>query len=143
MSPEQRQSIIKEGIIHLMFCIRLYNIQLEEGRYFLHEHPWTAWSWKLPAMEALMSHPQVKCGKGNMCRHGLIIKDSQGDALALKATGWLTNSGYILEELAKQCTNNGGPDDHRHACLQNGRVASAAIYPEKLCYAILRGCANN
>ena len=112
---------------------------MSEGRYFLHEHPWSAWSWKLPAMKSLMSTPGVKCGKGHMCSHGMQVEDRHGKALALKPTGWLTNSEFILPELAKLCTNKGLPSDHRHADLQHGRAAQAAIYPEKLCYAILRG----
>ena len=39
----------------------------------------------------------------------------------------------------KRCSNSGGADDHEHASLQSGRAAQAAIYPERLCYAILKG----
>jgi len=86
-------------------------------------------------MIALMERSGVKLGKGHMCRQGMYVKEPNGSAkLALKATGWLTNSQYILEEMAQLCT--GG---HDHASLQNGRAAQSAIYPEKLCYSILRG----
>ena len=98
--------------------------------YFLHEHPWGAWSWQLPAMRTLMNRDGVNIGKGNMCRQGMFIKCKEGEALALKATGWLTNSSYILPEFAKLCTNNGSIHDHKHASLENGRAAQAAVYPE-------------
>ena len=125
--------------MHLLFSIELYKIQLRGGRYFVHEHPWPAWSWQLPAMTELMKWPGVRLGKGNMCRHGMMIDTPEGRQLALKATGFLTNLKYILESLAKTCTNNGGPNDHKHASLQQSRSAHAAIYLEKLCFAILRG----
>ena len=133
MNPETRQAIIREGFVHLSFCIQLYNNKLDAGRYFVHEHPWGAWSWKLPNMIALMERDGVKLGKGHLCQQGMFVKEPNGDAkLALKATGWLTNSPYILLEMAKLCT--GG---HDHASLQNGRAAQAAVYPEKHCYSIL------
>ena len=93
----------------------------------------------MPEMMDLMSTPGVFKGKGHMCQHGMWIDTPQGKKLALKATGFLTNSPYILENLPKTCTNTGGPGDHPHASLENGRAAQAAIYPEKLCHAILKG----
>ena len=76
-----------------------------------------------------------------MCRHGMRVRVVDGeDSLVYKPTGWLSNSSIVLEELSKQCTNvPGNPNNHQHANLQNGRAKSAAIYPEGLCYAILRG----
>ena len=74
-------------------------------------------------MTELMKWPGVQLGKGNMCQHGMAIDTPEGRLLALKTTGFLTNSKYILECLAKTCSNNGGPDDHKHACLQQSRSA--------------------
>ena len=69
----------------------------------------------MPSMQSLLHEPSVKCGKGNMCAHGMWIDTKDGKQLALKATGWMTNSEYVLPELTKLCTNNGGPKDHAHA----------------------------
>ena len=68
-----------------------------------------------------------------------MLTPPQGKKLALKATGFLSNSKHIIGNLAKLCTNNGGPGDHEHACLQHDRARSAAVYSDKLCYAILKG----
>ena len=91
-----------------------------------------------------MRTPGVRTVRGNMCAQGMFIRDSQGLALALKATGWCSNSEHILRELNKQCSNNSKPEHqhHRHACLQNGKAKHAAIYPEQLCFSILRGLRN-
>ena len=86
-------------------------------------------------MQQLMEHPGVSRVRGDMCRHDMRISGPHGDeGLARKPTGWLSNSPIILEELNVQCTN-----DHKHASLENGRANQAAMYPEKLCYAVLRG----
>ena len=121
------------------FCIELYKLQMKEGRFFLHEHPLSAWAWKLDSVRELRENPSVYRVRGDMCRFNMIINDAQGPALACKPTGWMSNSKYILSELNKLCTNSEGNNPHRHADLQSGRAARAAIYPEKLCLSILKG----
>ena len=71
----------------------------------------------------------------------MVIRDPSGTAPVYKPTGWMSNSPYILEELNQQCINNKLPPDqrHRHASLEHGRARQAQVYPEQLCYSILRG----
>ena len=38
---------------YVRFCVNVANHQLENNRYFLHEHPWLATSWFLPEMNKL------------------------------------------------------------------------------------------
>jgi hypothetical protein len=139
MHPDKVRQIVEDGMMHLRFCIELYRIQLDAGRFFLHEHPWSASSWRTAEMQELLQDPRVTKVRGNMCRYNMKITDSDGTALVCKKTGWISNSKLILEELNLQCTNTGGPNDHRHADLQNGRAKLAQVYPEKLCLAILKG----
>ena len=42
------------------FCIQMYDKQVNEHMYLLHEHPWSAWSWQLPAMRILMERGGVQ-----------------------------------------------------------------------------------
>ena len=42
------------------FVCELYEEQVGEGRYFLHEHPDGALSWKDPQVVALMQHHRIK-----------------------------------------------------------------------------------
>ena len=139
MSPDKVKEITREGLIHVLFCVKLYQHQIDEGRYFLHKHPWSAWSWRLPQVIKLMRSPGVYVGKGHMCQQGMWIEDREGKALAYQPTGWMTNSNYIISEMAIQCKNDGSQSDHRHADLKGGRAARAAVYPDKLCYSILKG----
>ena len=141
MNPREVQEKITEAITHLN-CLKLYRIQIEGNRYFLHEHPWGAWSWKTDGIRAVLQDPSVKAVKGHMCAQGMYITDSSGERRRVfKPTGWMSNSPFILEELSKQCTNlaENPKHYHKHADLQNGRAAKAAVYPEQLCFSILRG----
>ena len=47
MDPIKRHKAIENEILHLNFCCALYKIQIEEGRYFLHDHPQSASSWNV------------------------------------------------------------------------------------------------
>ena len=95
MKPEVVRGMIREGIKHVLFCVKLYRKQMSAGRYFLHEHPWGAWSWSLPEVRKLRDEPTVKLAKGNMCAQGTKLRDSLGEAPVLKATGWLSNCDFI------------------------------------------------
>ena len=86
-------------------------------------------------MGELLAMPGVNVVKGHMCAQGMLAKDERGVAPVLKPTGWASNSPHILYEMNAQCTN-----DHRHVHLQGGnRSVNSSIYPEQLCYSILRG----
>jgi hypothetical protein len=55
--------------------------------------------------------------------------------LVKKPTGWMTNAPLVAKELAKKCYKS----HDKHVRLEGGRAAKAAIYPEGLVVAILRG----
>jgi hypothetical protein len=44
----------EKAIKHVEFCTALYKYQVQQGRHFLHEHPWTARSWKLECVDELL-----------------------------------------------------------------------------------------
>ena len=107
MDPEKRNRIIEEGRRHLRFCMMLYKIQIENGMYFLHEHPYSATSWKEPVVQEVMGIPGVKVVKGDMCAFGMWQEDEQGQALIMKPTGFMTNARMIAEELNETCQITG------------------------------------
>ena len=47
-----------EAVEHMRFVIQLYREQLDNGRYFLHEHPANATSWRLDFVEELLNAPR-------------------------------------------------------------------------------------
>ena len=78
--------------MHLEFCSKLYQMQIREGRYFLHEHPMTAESWKEPCIAAIENSPLVFKVRTDMCSFGMTSRDENGEGPVLKPTSFLTNS---------------------------------------------------
>ena len=64
----------RRGKMHLRFVLSLYTLQLREGRYFLHEHPAYATSWRDHMMERLPKRSDVDTRIGHQCRGGLFVK---------------------------------------------------------------------
>ena len=72
-----------------------------------------------------------------MCCFGMYQDTPGGPALVKKPTGFMTNAKGISTELGVQC--EGG---HRHIQLLNGRARRAEVYPDELCWKILKGLIN-
>ena len=110
---------------------------MDVGNSFLHEHPWTARSWELDAMENHMKDPRVKKTKTHMCQFGMTSRRggvSSEEGPVTKPTGFASNSFEILRELSRVCSD----PNHDHVPLMGGRAAAAAIYPTKLCEAVCK-----
>ncbi len=80
MSEEDVKRRMKEARVHLKFCIEVYKYQTEHSRYFLHEHPSAARSWKEPAMQKLMKMQDAILTKADQCQYGLIVEDMKGQS---------------------------------------------------------------
>ena len=61
----------RKAIAHVEFCCSLYWHQIQQGRHFLHEPPWSARSWRLPCVAKLMDHPTVEVVEGHMCQFNM------------------------------------------------------------------------
>eukprot|EP00973_Karenia_brevis_P087828 12182981-Karenia_brevis.AAC.1 len=59
MGKEEVDRRWQEAVRHMEFCAYVYQFQHRNNRYFLHEHPHGATSWKLPAMQQLLNLPGV------------------------------------------------------------------------------------
>ena len=135
MDPAKVSAYLQEGRTHLNFVIKLYNIQLDEGRHFLHEHPDQATSWSEPGMIKLMEHHRTVNVTSDQCEYGLLTPGPNGQPTpAKKPTKWLTSSHQMAARLSKRC--QGG---HPHQPLLSGRAKDAAFYPVKLITEMLRG----
>ena len=117
---------------------------MEEGRYFLHEHPSTASSWSEREMLLLAASPSVKIAQCKMCRFGMEAKDEIGTGLVSKPTKFMTNSNMMFNKMNIKCKNSGLPEGekHRHVHLISGRARQAQIYPKALCRAVCEGIAD-
>ena len=70
MDPAKLREIIAQCMTHLKFVCRLYQMQIDGGRWFLHEHPWGAWSWQVDCVQDLLKQTGVAVVEGHMCPHG-------------------------------------------------------------------------
>ena len=132
----------EKGERHLHACIRMYHKQIDAGRHFLHEHPWSTDSWYYPEVKALSEKQGVYLVKGPTCKWEMQAEDPQGlqgKGYVRKETGWLTNSAALAESLAEQCSNETGDLWHRYVHLVGGIARGAAVYPPKLVKAGLQG----
>lgn len=132
-SDEENAAIEEEGKTHLHNAVDGYLEQHQNGRFFLHEHPANASSWKDEKIVKLQSLDGVFTVKGPMCRWEMISEDAQGVGYVKKDTKYITNSEEIAKVLDGCC--NGG---HRHVHLINGRAKFAQKYPPKMVAAVLR-----
>ena len=134
MGPNKYEQMIKNGVDHLRFCIKLYKMQMENGLYFLHEHPAAADSWNDIAVKNLLGDPRVMRVVGDMCTFGMSQDVGGEDRLVRKPTGFMTNANVVAEELGKRC-----PRIHFHIYSLNGRANRAEVYPDELWHRVLIG----
>ena len=115
LNSDQWKAKVREGYLHLYFCLQIYWWQVRRGKYFLHEHPVNAQSWQLPAVQRLKSHPGVELYVGDQCPYhqGVLIKRNGRRCWchALKRTGWLTNMPSLAEPLSRRCANKDLPPE--------------------------------
>ena len=50
---EEYAARLRKAEEHMKFAVKMYRVQLEGGRYFVHEHPAGATSWRLPVIRKL------------------------------------------------------------------------------------------
>ena len=124
--PDEVQRKLVEAKIHLAFCAELYKMQIESGRYYLHEHPTSALSWSESCIQNIINHTDNFVTRIHMCAYEMKIPDKSGNEYVCKPTHFLTNSPIVAARIERKCDKN-----HQHAQLQGSRIKQAAIYPEK------------
>lgn len=139
MPPEVVKARFKFVRKHLEFATYLYKIQIQAGRYLLHEHPESASSWGEKCIRDILNMKGVNTVVGDQCCYGLKAKDDAGVGPAREATGFMTNSPCIALQLKGRCPNRSGYYMHRHVQLQGGKAKAAQVYPPELCKAVCRG----
>ena len=77
MNPDKVKESLAEGRVHLNPVASLYRRQVAKGKYYLHEHPAIALSWKEDVIEALARHPLSLVVTADQCRYGLGIPSAE------------------------------------------------------------------
>ena len=135
MDPKEVERRIQTGLVHLKTISNVYKRQMATGRFFLHEHPRGASSWRMGPIRQLLLRPRVVVTTCHQCQYGLITPTASGHrAHALKPARFMPNSYHMLKRRSKACDGT-----HAHHPLTSGRAADAAFYPTQLLQAILHG----
>ena len=82
VDPEVRNQKLDEGRRHMEFMCEIYKYQVRRKKLFLHEHPWSAKSWKEPCIREVHCLPGVALYKADQCMYGLKTTDAEGAAVA-------------------------------------------------------------
>ena len=144
MAPEQIKRVMDEAHAHLRFMISIYWIQIRAGRHFLHEHPHTATSWSEACIDDILRLPSVGTVVMDQCQFGAEVQSGvhQGQPVK-KPTRWMSNAPALLKALDRRCTGHGGdcsrPGGGTHQWCEGKIAREAAIYPDPLCLAIIKG----
>lgn len=115
---------------------QMYKRHVQEGGWFLHEHPAAATSWSLQEIRQVMDMSGVQVVVGDQCMYGLKTCGSDGCtwARARKSTTFMSDSQEILREVSKRCDRA-----HEHQRLTGSRTGPSGRYPEELCRPICVG----
>ena len=139
MDPQEVEMRLAHGRKQFEFCTKLYDLQWQSGRYFVHEHPAEASSWHEKCIIQFMKKHGVVRVIGDLCQYGLKTTANGVTGPARKRTGFLTNSPCIAQQLNLRCPNKAGWMVHQHITLESGRTKVAQVYPPELCRAICDG----
>jgi hypothetical protein len=120
-----------EGIKLLDVAVWMMNLQLDDGRCFVFEHPDGADSWNRQALKAMAERKGVTCARFDQCMFGLTSK-VEGTAIK-KRTRFLSNIPGIFDKFNNVMCSG----DHDHVACQGyeggeKRSVHAQRYPEKL-----------
>ena len=101
--PEKMRRAMARAIKHMDFVVSVYREQLENGRYFVHEHPANATSWQLKSVENLMQASEVGRVVGDQCQYGSqVLRGSARGQPVRKPIGFMSNSPEVLRALSKK-----------------------------------------
>ena len=132
------QQKLDKAEVHIRFCLQLYEIQRRAGRYYLHEHPRTATSWKLQSMGRFEKYADTMYIDSNMCRFGMVTNHKGEQGLVQKATTFMTNAPEIATRLDRRCSQE-HREEFKHLPIWGERAREAQIYPQALCRAVAEG----
>ena len=90
MRKEDWQRAYNKAVEHIKFVFELYEIQVNSGRYFLHEHPATATSWKLPPFTQFCAkYPHLYAITMDICQFGMTTLNKNGEPTPQCGGGWV------------------------------------------------------
>ena len=140
--PKVVQKEVQAAEEHMRFCVKLYLMQIRSRRYFVHEHPAGATSWKMKEMVELAMERGVDVVTFDMCCFGMVAESEGELGPVRKRTKLASNSTEVLKRVNRRCPNDTGEGPrHEHVILEGGKAKNAQVYPKQFCRAICEGIA--
>jgi hypothetical protein len=141
--PKRDPEVVKrehtQALVHLGFMCEMYKAQEDAGRYFLHEHPESASSWREECIKDVENMDGVDTIVGDRCQYG---QEHDGQPVK-KATRWMSNSPEVLKRLGRRCGRRDGwcsrPQGGKHRHAEGAATEDTGVFAFKLCKAILHG----
>ena len=117
------------GEKHLEFCMKLYQMQLDNGMYFLHENAGGPENETHPKVKQLVEDWRVYEVEGSVCSIEMDKKN-----IERRKTTFITNAECIARRMGRKC--EGG----KKGILAKGeRPRYDEIYTEDMCKEVIRG----
>ena len=137
------QAELEAGRVHLAFSMRLYMMQIEAGRFFVHEHPHDAASWSGEVVMKVASIPGAETAVVDMCAYGMRVDTGPVQGPARKRTRIMSNSHEVIKRIARTCPNESREESkhHVHVPLEQGRAKRCQVYPREFSRKICEGIA--
>ncbi|CAK0830015.1 unnamed protein product [Prorocentrum cordatum] len=128
---------------HLEVACESYRRQMARGRYFVHEHPHEDSSWDSTVVQELLGQNAVERVRGAVCKWsakpaGQGEPPSGVQGFIRRRAGFMTNMPELALELKKGCSDDAGPEQHRHVPLTGGLARRAQVHPPMLARCVLR-----
>ena len=70
---EEKSRRWTEARLHIKFMVKVYKHQVENQRWFLHEHPSTSTSWALEEIQKMMKMEGVQVSQAHQCMYDLCL----------------------------------------------------------------------
>ena len=132
--PEMQRD--RQKIEELMnFALEVYKIQLDDGRFFVHEQQGGAFTWNLLVVKELLLKLGIDLCRLDTCCFNVYSDGDHGRGLVSSRVWLMTNSACVANAMHRRC--KGG---HRHTYQPNDSNGKAGVctdsYSNALCRAI-------
>ena len=83
--------------VHLDCCMKIYKIQIREGRSFIHEHPHNSASWAEGNVKKIMTMEGIQMASVDMCAYGMRVDTGAHQGPAHKRTKIVSNFSEVIK----------------------------------------------
>lgn len=137
MDTQKKANGMEIATLLLDFTMLLCRLQLEQGRYFIFEHPYKALSWSRQSVRDVLAHPSVKQSMFDQCQFGL---KSKLRCVPMRKRTTLASNLPAVHVRFHNCLCRGG---HKHQVIEGWeggvrRSTWAQKYPSAMCLGLVQ-----